>query len=138
DMSLLDDCAAVATMAHAPFIAAASPKFFGLDSWLTLPQLNELEALFSGPQYTKWRAFRDKEDSRYVALCLPRFLLRLPYGPATNRVAAFEYEETVVGQHERYLWGNAAFAFATRVAEAFARYRWCVNIIGPSTGGTVE
>jgi type VI secretion system protein ImpC len=138
DMSLLDDCASVATMAHAPFVAAASPKFFGLDSWLTLPQLNELEALFSGPQYTKWRSFRDKEDARYVGLCLPRFLLRLPYGPATNRVAAFEYEETVVGQHERYLWGNAAFAFATRVAEAFARYRWCVNIIGPSTGGTVE
>src|SRR5690606_28251603 len=39
DMSLLDDCASVATMAHAPFVAAASPKFFGLDSWLTLPQL---------------------------------------------------------------------------------------------------
>lgn len=138
DMTLLDDCAAVATMAHAPFIAGASPRFFGLDSWLTLPQLNELEALFAGPQYTKWRAFRDKEDARYVGLCLPRFLLRLPYGPRSNRVGGFEYEESVAGHHDRHLWGSAAFAFATRVAEAFARHRWCVNIIGPSSGGTVQ
>lgn len=138
DMALIADCAAVATMSHAPFIAGASPAFFGLDDWLNLPQLSELQALFAGPQYTKWQAFRDSDDSRYVALCMPRFLLRLPYGPHSNRVGAFEYEEQVVGHHERYLWGNAAFAFATRVAEAFARYRFCVNIIGPSTGGTVE
>jgi type VI secretion system protein ImpC len=65
-------------------------------------------------------------------------LLRLPFGPDAVRVKAFEYEEDVVGHHERYLWGNAAFAFATRVADSFARYRWCPNIIGPTSGGTVE
>lgn len=138
DMALLDACASVATMAHCPFVAAAAPKFFGLDDWRKLPQLSEIAAHFEGPQYTKWRAFRDSDDSRYVALTLPQFLLRRPYGPTANRVGAFEYEEQVQGHHERYLWGNAAFAFATRVAEAFARYRWCVNIVGPSTGGTVE
>lgn len=138
DMYLLDKCASVATMSHAPFVAAASPKFFGLDDFLALPQLSDLTSLLEGPAYTKWRAFRDSDDARYVALCLPRFLLRLPYGPTTVRVGAFEYEEDVVGHHERYLWGNAAFAFATRVADSFARYRWCPNIIGPSTGGTVE
>ena len=138
DIFLLDKCASVATMAHAPFIAAAGPKFFGLDEVLGLPQLNDITSLFEGPQYTKWRAFRDSDDSRYVALCMPRFLLRLPYGPTTTRVRAFEYEEDVVGCHDRYLWGNAAFAFATRVADSFARFRWCPNIVGPNTGGTVE
>lgn len=138
DIGLLGDCGAVATMSHAPFVAAASPKFFGLDNFLRLPHLNELHALFAGPQYTKWQSFREGEDSRYVGLLLPRFLLRLPYGPSTNRVKAFEYEEDVVGNHEAYLWGNAAFALATRVAESFARYRWCPHIIGPSSGGTVE
>ncbi len=138
DIALLGDIAAVASMSHAPFIAAASPKFFGLDDFLRLPHLNELHALFSGPQYTKWQAFRDGEDSRYVGLVLPRFLLRLPYGPNANRVKAFEYEEDVVGKHEAYLWGNPAFAMATRIAESFARYRWCPHIIGPSSGGTVE
>jgi type VI secretion system protein ImpC len=138
DMYLLDACAAVATMAHAPFIAAASPRFFGLDDWRRVPELNEIKAIFAGPQYTKWRTFRDNDDSRYAGLTLPRFLLRLPYGPSSNRVQAFEYEEDVAGHHDRYLWGNAAFAFATRVADSFARYRWCPNIIGPSSGGTVE
>jgi type VI secretion system protein ImpC len=138
DMALLADCAAVATMAHAPFIAAASPKFFGLDDYLELPHLADLRALFQGPQYTKWQALRDASDSRYVGLCLPRFLLRLPYGAAKARVNAFEYGEDVVGHHERYLWGNASFAFATRVADSFARYRWCLNITGPQSGGTVE
>jgi len=138
DMYLLDKCSAVATMSHAPFVAAAGPKFFGLDDFLDLPQLNDLAALLEGPQYTKWRAFRDSDDARYAALCLPRFLLRLPYGPETVRVRAFEYEEDVVGHHGRYLWGNAAFALATRVADSFARYRWSPNIIGPATGGTVE
>ncbi len=138
DMTLLGDCGAVATMAHAPFIAAASPAFFGLDTFHKLPQLKELHALFEMPQYTKWQAFRDSEDARYVGLCMPRFLLRLPYGPRSVRVRAFEYEENVTGHHERYLWGSAALAFATRVADSFARYRWCPNIVGPSAGGTVE
>lgn len=138
DVGLLSDCAAVAAMAHAPFIAAASSKFFGLDDFLLLPHLSEISAIFEAPQYTKWRAFRDTDDSRYLGLCLPRFLLRLPYGPNSVRVDAFEYEERVVGDHTAYLWGNAAFALATRVAEAFARYRWCLHIAGPSGGGTVE
>ena len=49
----------------------------------------------------------------------------------------FHYQETVQ-QHEHYLWGNTAFAFATRLMESFAQYRWCPNIIGPQGGGAVE
>ncbi len=40
--------------------------------------------------------------------------------------------------HEHYLWGNTAFAFATRLTDSFAKYRWCPNIIGPQSGGAVE
>jgi type VI secretion system protein ImpC len=138
DILLLQKAASVATMAHAPFFAAASPRCFGLDSYLNLPNLKDVHALFEGPQYTKYNAFRDTEDARYVGLLLPRFLLRLPYGPGTVPVRAFNYEEDVVGNHEAYLWGNPTFAFATRIAESFARYRWCLNIIGPSSGGTVD
>jgi len=138
DIALLSHCAAVATMAHAPFIAAAGPEFFGRESFHELPQLKDLASMFEGPQYTKWQSFRDSDDSRYVGLTLPQFLLRLPYGAATLPVKAFNYEEDVVGEHGRFLWGNAAFAFATRVADSFARYRWCPNIIGPDAGGTVE
>ena len=69
---------------------------------------------------------------------MPRFLLRLPYGEDTNPIKAFNYEETVSGFHDDYLWGNTAFAFATRLTDSFAKYRWCPNIIGPQSGGAVE
>lgn len=138
DVALLQKCGAVAAMAHAPFLATAGPQFFGLKNYLNLPHLGEIKALFEGPQYIKYNAFRDSEDARYVGLLLPRFLLRLPYGAETVRVGAFAYEEDVVGNHDAFLWGSPAYAFATRLAEAFARQRWCINIVGPNSGGTVD
>jgi len=138
DITLLQKCASVATMAHAPFFATAAPSFFGLKDYLNIPNLKDIRAMFEGPQYTKYNAFRDTEDARYVGLLLPRFLLRLPYGPATVPVRAFNYEEDVVARHEAYLWGVPIYAFATRIADSFAKYRWCPNIVGPQSGGTVE
>ncbi len=138
DIALLQKCASVATMAHAPFFASAGPAFFGLKDYLNLPNLKDLRSLFEGPQYTKYNAFRETEDARYVGLLLPGFLLRLPYGPGTVPVRAFNYEEDVVGKHEAYLWGSPTYAFATRLADSFAKYRWCPNIVGPLAGGTVE
>jgi type VI secretion system protein ImpC len=138
DIALLQNVASVASMAHAPFIAAAGPKFFGLeDDFQGLANLKDLESVFEGPQYTKWQAFRESEDARYVGLTCPRFLLRLPYGE-DNPVKAFEYKESVDGGHNSYLWGNTAFAFATKLTESFAKFRWCPNIIGPQSGGAVE
>ena len=138
DVALLGKVAAVAAMSHAPFIAAAGPKFFGSDNFLKLPNLKDLKTVFEGPQYAKWNSFRDSDDSRNVCLTLPRFLLRLPYGETTVPVKAFNYEESVRGSHQAYLWGNAAFAFATRLTDSFAKWRMCTNIIGPASGGAVE
>jgi type VI secretion system protein ImpC len=109
-----------------------------LKDYLGLPNLKDLRAVFEGPQYTKWQSFRETEDSRYVGLLMPRFLLRLPYGAATVPVKAFNYEEDTVGKHESYCWGNATYALASRIADSFAKYRWCPNIIGPQAGGSVE
>jgi type VI secretion system protein ImpC len=138
DIQLLQNCAAVAAMAHAPFFAAGGPQFFGDKDFLKLPNLRDLHAIFEGPQYTKWNSFRTSEDSRYVGLCMPRFLLRLPYGNKTQPAKNFSYEEDVVGRHERYCWGNSAYAMASRIADSFAKFRWCPNIIGPQAGGSVE
>jgi type VI secretion system protein ImpC len=138
DIKLLQYVAAVSAMSHAPFVAAAGPQFFGVDSFNELPNMKDLHSIFEGPQYTKWQSFRESEDARYVALTVPRFLLRLPYGKDTQPVKAFNYEENVSATHNHYLWGNAAFAFATRLTDSFAKYRWCTNIIGPMGGGTVE
>jgi len=138
DIKLLQHVASVAAMAHAPFIAAAGPEFFGLEDFNGLPNVKDLKSTFEGPQYIKWHSFRESEDSRYVSLTLPRFLLRLPYGPDTKPVKTFNYEEDASASHEHYLWGNTAFAFAARITDSFAKYRWCTNIIGPLGGGAVE
>jgi type VI secretion system protein ImpC len=138
DIQLLQNCAAVSAMAHAPFFGAGGPAFIGDKDFLKLPNLRDLKAIFEGPQYTKWQSFRTSEDARYVGLCMPRFLLRLPYGNKTVPAKNFSFEEDVVGRHERYLWGSAAYAMASRVADSFAKYRWCPNIIGPQAGGSVE
>ena len=138
DISLLQNCAAVASMAHAPFFAAAAPQFFGDKDFLKLPNMKDLQAHFESPMYTKWRSFRETEDSRYTGLLMPRFLLRVPYGAKTTPIKSFNYEEESQGVHDSYLWGNCTFAFATRIADSFAKYRWCPNIIGPTSGGTVE
>lgn len=138
DISLMQKIASVAAMAHAPFISAAAPKMFGEETWENLPNLKDLKSLFEGPQYARWHAFRESEDARYVGLTMPRFLLRMPYGASTIPVKSFNFEEDVIGSHDKYLWGNAAVAMATRVADSFAKYRWCPNIIGPQAGGTVE
>jgi type VI secretion system protein ImpC len=138
DVALLQNVASVAAMAHAPFIANAGPEFFGEESFLEFSKLKDLQPIFEGPRYAKWRGFRESEDARYVGLTMPRFLLRTPYGPDTVPVKAFNFKEEVVGDHDAYLWGSSSMAFAARVTDSFAKYRWCPNIIGPQAGGAVE
>lgn len=138
DIALMQKAAAVGAMAHCPFVAAAGPEMFGLDDFEALPKLKDLESVFEGPQYTKWNSFRDSPDARYFALTMPRFLLRHPYDPAANPVKAFNYEEKVTDSHRKYLWGNASFAFATRLTDSFSQSGWTNNCTGPQSGGMVE
>ncbi|PZP21152.1 type VI secretion system contractile sheath large subunit [Pseudomonas kuykendallii] len=138
DVKTLQYVASVACMSHAPFIASAGPKFFGLESFTGLPDMKDLKDHFEGPQFAKWQSFREQEDSRYVGLTVPRFLLRNPYDPEDNPVKTFVYRENVANSHEHYLWGNTAYTFASRLTDSFAKFRWCPNIIGPQSGGAVE
>lgn len=138
DMKLLQYVGSVSAMAHAPFLSSVGPEFFGVDSFEELPNIKELSAIFESPRYTKWRALRESEDARYVGLTAPRFLLRTPYDPVENPVTTFNYRENVSDSHESYLWGNTAFALASRLTDSFAKYRWCPNIIGPQSGGAVD
>ncbi len=138
DMKLLQYMGALGAMAHAPFISSVGPQFFGIDSFEELPNIKDIKSTFESPKYTKWRALRELEDARYIGLTAPRFLLRVPYDPTENPIKSFNYSENVSQSHEHYLWGNTAFAFATRLTDSFAKYRWCPNIIGPQSGGAVE
>jgi type VI secretion system protein ImpC len=138
DSGVLSRIAAIAAACHTPFIAAAGPAMFGFDRFTSLLVPRDLTAIFRDRQYQRWHAFRESEDSRYVGLTLPRILLRPPYGPDGRPVEAFnfrEFEDTP--KHSQLLWGSAAWAFAARVADSFARYGWPAAIRGVEGGGRV-
>jgi len=138
DIGTLQDLSRVSAAAHCPFIGSVGAKFFGKNDVADLPKIEDLESYMDRAEYIKWRAFRESEDSRYVGLVLPRFLLRLPYG-ADNMVSSFNYTESVIGsEHDKYLWGNASFAFAANMVRSFQDNGWCVQIRGPESGGKVE
>ena len=136
----------VAAAAFAPFIAAASPRLLGLDSYRELSAPRDMEKIFDSLEYTKWNAYRETEDSRFVTLVLPRVLARLPYGERTTKVDEFDYDEAPIDeagvarrmQHDDYCWMNAAYAMGTRLTDAFARNGWCTAIRGAENGGKVE
>ena len=140
DIYFAEEMSHVAAAAHAPFIAAASPELFGLDTHTDLGKPRDLSKLFDTVEYAKWKSFRESEDARYVGLTVPRFLGRLPYNPKDGTtVEGFNYVEDVDGtNHSKYLWVNAAYAFAVRLTEAFDKHGWCAAIRGVEGGGLVD
>ena len=139
DIELLERVSNVAAAAHAPFLTAASNELFNLESFTSLDQPRDLGKIFDNTEYAKWKSFRASEDSRYVGLCLPRILGRLPYGPDTKPVEAFNYQEGVDGtEHNKYLWSNAAYALGARLTNSFAKHHWCAAIRGVEGGGPVD
>ena len=139
DLELLDNMSHVASAAHAPFLTAANSNLLSLDTFTNLGQPRDLGKIFDTTEYAKWKGFRQSEDSRYVGLCVPHILMRVPYGKDTRTIEAFNFEEGVDGSdHSKYLWGNAAYALGTRLTNAFARYGWCAAIRGVEGGGLVE
>ena len=138
DIQLLHYVGSVASMAHAPFFAAADKDFFGLKGWSGLPDIKDLPSVFEAPRYARWHSFREHPNARYIGLTLPGFLLRLPYGElGAPPVSSFSFEEDTDSE-DFFCWGNTAFALAARLGASFASYRWCVNIIGSDGGGKVE
>lgn len=140
DLYFAEQMSHVAAAAHAPFISAASPELFGLESYTDLGKPRDLAKVFDTVEYAKWKSFRESEDSKYVALTLPKFLGRLPFDPKEGQTAeTFNFVERVDGtDHGKYLWVNSAYAFAARLTSAFESYGWCAAIRGVEGGGLVE
>jgi type VI secretion system protein ImpC len=139
DIELLKRVSNVAAAAHAPFVSGTAPKMFNLDRWDELSRPRDLAKIFEGVEYAAWKSFRESEDSRYVALTMPRVLARLPYGQDFKKVDAFNYEEDVDGtNHDKYLWMNAAWGYATRITDAYSKYGWVARTRGVEGGGKVE
>jgi type VI secretion system protein ImpC len=145
DVELLRNVSGVAAAAFAPFISAAGPGMFGFETFEELSKPRDLADKFQSTEFSKWRGFRDTEDSRFVTLTMPRVLARQPYGAATKSIDEFGYEEAPYSAegapkpmaHDDYCWMNAAYALATRMTAAFSDSGWTTAIRGAEGGGKV-
>lgn len=146
DIAMLGNISNVAAAGFCPFVAAADAKIMGFESWSELSKPRDLAKIFDSIEYAKWKSFRESDDSRFVALTMPRVLARLPYGSETAPVEEFNFEEapakngkaTSQLEHEEYCWMNSAYALGTRITEAFAKYGWTTAIRGAEGGGKLE
>jgi type VI secretion system protein ImpC len=139
DVELMKGLSKVGAAAHCPFIAGANSSLLGMSSWQELSNPRDLAKQFEALDYMSWRSFRDSNDSRYMALTMPRFLGRPLYGANSEPVEEFAFEEeTQGGAHDNHLWVNSAYALGVRITEAFSTYGWCTRIRGVESGGTVE
>src|SRR5581483_7874240 len=126
DLEVLEKMSNIAASAHAPFITGSGPDMFGWSDFTELAGPRDLAKIFDNDLYARWKSFRESDDSMYVGLAMPHVLMRPPYGEGSVTIESFKYEERVDGKdHSKYLWGNAAYAFAARLTNAFALYEWC-------------
>jgi type VI secretion system protein ImpC len=138
DVQLLRDISKVAAAAHCPFFAGADPTMLGMDAWTELMNPRDLSKVFDTPEYAAWKGLRDQDDSRYVGLCMPRVLARLPYGAKSEPIEEFAFEEETDGHKgEKYAWMNAAYVMGANINRAFKEWGWCTRIRGVQSGGEV-
>jgi type VI secretion system protein ImpC len=139
DVEMLGEMAKIAASAHAPFITGAGPSLMQMESWQELANPRDLTKIFLTPEYAGWRSLRESDDSKYLGLCMPRFLARTPYGANTNPIEEFDFEEDTAGaDHSKYAWANAAYAMATNINRSYKLYGWGSRIRGIESGGAVE
>lgn len=138
DVRLLRDLGKIAAAAHAPFISSAAPTLLGMDSWNELGNPRDLSTVFDTPDYAGWQSLRDSENSRYIAITMPRVLSRSPYGQNGEPVDEFNFEEETDGHAgKNYAWMNAAHAMAVNINRAHKEYGWTVQIRGVASGGEI-
>ena len=139
DIGMLSEIAKVSAAAHCPFLGGVDAGFFGKKDMSEVVGIHDLSSYMDRSEFLRWKSFRESEDSRYIGLVLPRFMLRMPYGSESNPTREFNYEEGVRSEEsEHYLWGNATFSFAANMARSHKENGWCVQVRGPQSGGKVE
>jgi len=131
DVETLEGLSQIAAASFSPFIAGASCELLGLDSYTDLGQPINFKNIFKQTEYIKWNAIRDRADSRFIGLAMPRFLVRTPYTSVNHHYKGIFFKEKVeANHHEHYLWGNACYAFASILIREFDSVGWFGHIRG--------
>jgi type VI secretion system protein ImpC len=118
----------LAARANAPFISSISPEFLETKPEDVHPLIREA-----------WDELRALEESSFLALVTPRFLLRQPYGQRTDPITAFDDFEEFTPQTglKGMLWGNPAFMAALMLAQSYAKQGAKMNLGSIMSAGDI-
>jgi type VI secretion system protein ImpC len=120
DVALLQELAGVARASGAPLVVGGHPSLAGCRSFAASPDPDD----WTESEPDGWRVLRGSLDALGLAVVLPRFLLRLPYGERTDPCELLRFEEATgegLLEHDCYLWGNGALAAALSLGDVLAR-----------------
>jgi type VI secretion system protein ImpC len=121
DLELLRRLAAIATEQGSALLAGARPDLVGLDAFDRLPEPGALDAW----REEAWHVFRRSAEAGAVGLVMPRFLLRVPYGPDSDPCDHVPLQEMdSPPAHGHFLWGGGAVVAAVLLGESFAQSGW--------------
>ncbi|MCA9757593.1 MAG: type VI secretion system contractile sheath large subunit [Candidatus Eisenbacteria bacterium] len=108
----------LAAKAGTAVVGSASPQLLGTDS-LEDQVDSGTWSTPTGTLESAWNGLRSNAAADHLALLIPRVLLRLPYGKATEPLDRLSFEELGGREgHEAYLWGNPAYSIALAASMA--------------------
>lgn len=125
DVALLGDLAETAGSLQVPVLGSVAPAFFGVETPEGLARLPLLWQHLERPEYLAWNKLRAREEAKHLALVLPAFLLRYPYG-SEHPVDAFDFDE------DGLIWGGGALITAAAIADSFAKTGSPTHVAGRS------
>ncbi|NAX22322.1 type VI secretion system contractile sheath domain-containing protein [Vibrio sp. V39_P1S14PM300] len=99
-----------------PMILSPDSRFFANNGADWLSDINRIDKILNGPDYTAWQSLRNKPSARFLGLVMPNIQLRPPY---LNAQVGFMYNENSDG-----VWGNSAFAFISVIMREHHRVNW--------------
>jgi type VI secretion system protein ImpC len=128
DLQTLAALGALAARAGAPLLAGAAPALVGAATGAELAEPRRWRAE-DDESLAWWQALRTAPMAPWIGLVLPRVLMRLPYGAATDPLTRFAFEEMPPARpHEAYLWGGGAPALALLAGQAFQQHGWAMDL----------
>lgn len=142
DITGLDGLAGVAAASFAPAAIAAHPALLGFDTWAGVGAAADLTDVLRAADRTRWRSLQGREDSRFLAVVLPRALGRPPWPDDATRADGFRYREYAPGPEAR-VWTSPAYGLAAAAIRAFARASWPADVRGAAisrdaSGGVID
>lgn len=130
EIRALEALAGVGRERGTAIVAEADAGLLGLDPGLAGEEDDDDGGTDEGPSreaLAAWKAVRGHPGAAHLALLLPRFLVRLPYGPNESPVDALDFHEFTPGRPAdpgHLLWAHPGVLLALLLGRAFTRGGW--------------